>query len=90
MSVYVDNMRAAYGRLVMCHMIADDPVELLEMADTIGVERRHLQAQYSHREHFDICLAKRKLAVQNGAMEITTRELVKKCRAKSCDCDGCQ
>jgi len=39
-TVYVDDMRAPFGRLVMCHMIADTDGELLEMADRIGVQRR--------------------------------------------------
>ncbi len=75
MTVYVDNMRARYGRMVMCHMIADTEPELLAMADTIGLERRWHQYPGCHRSHFDICLSKRALAVAAGAREITMREL---------------
>lgn len=71
-TVYVDNMRAAYGRMVMCHMIADTESELHAMADRIGVARRWYQS-----DHYDICLAKRALAVKHGAHEVTQRELVK-------------
>lgn len=69
MTVYVDNMRARYGQLVLCHMIADTEAELHAMADRIGVERRWYQ-----QDHYDVCLAKRALAVTAGAVEITWRQ----------------
>lgn len=75
MTVYVDNMRHPYGRMIMCHMIADTTDELLAMADTIGVARKWLQHGGTYREHFDICKSKRTLAVKAGAVEITWREL---------------
>jgi len=75
--VYVDDMRAGYGRMVMCHMVADSTGELLAMADRIGVARKWIQAKGTHREHFDICLAKRKLAVAAGAIELTRKELLR-------------
>ena len=53
MSVYVDNMRAPYRRMIMCHMIADTEAELHAMADSIGVARKWYQG-----DHYDICLAK--------------------------------
>lgn len=69
MTVYVDNMRARFGRLVMCHMIADTDEELCAMAARIGVAQRWHQG-----DHFDVCLAKRALAVAAGAIEITMRQ----------------
>lgn len=69
MSVYVDDMRAAVGRMVMCHMIADSDDELHAMADRIGVARRWFQG-----DHYDIALSKRRLAVEAGAVEITLRQ----------------
>jgi len=77
MSVYVDDMRAGFGRMKMCHMIADSTEELLLMADRIGVNRKWIQKAGTHWEHFDICLSKRKLAVEYGTEEITSRELGK-------------
>lgn len=68
--VYVDNMNARFGRMLMCHMIADTHEELVEMADRIGVARKWIQDEGTPREHFDICLGKKKLAVYAGAAEI--------------------
>jgi hypothetical protein len=83
--VDVDNMRARYGRMRMSHMLADSTDELLEMADRIGVARRWLQHAGTHREHFDVCDAKRRLAIAAGAKEITARELGRLLRARRCD-----
>lgn len=74
MAVYVDDMRAPFGRLVMCHMLADSDEELLAMADRIGVQRKWHQYPGTHRSHFDIALSKRALAVAAGAKEITWRQ----------------
>lgn len=73
--VYVDDMRAQFGRMVMCHMAADSDEELRTMADRIGVARRWHQYPGTWKSHFDICLSKRALAVAAGAKEITWREL---------------
>jgi len=70
MTVYVDNMRAPYGRMVMCHMIADTEEELHIMAAAIGVARKWYQ-----KGHYDICLSKRAKAIEYGAIEVTRREL---------------
>lgn len=75
MTVYVDDMRAKFGRMVMCHMIADSTEELNAMADRIGVARRWIQKDSTYREHYDVCLSARAKAVAAGAQEITWREL---------------
>jgi hypothetical protein len=72
MTVYVDDMRATLGRMVMCHMAADTEAELHAMADAVGVARRHHQG-----DHYDICKAKRAAAVKRGAREVTRRELLR-------------
>jgi hypothetical protein len=69
MTVYVDNMRAPYGRLILCHMIADTEAELHAMADQIGVARKWHQG-----DHYDIAMSKRALAVAAGALEITWKQ----------------
>lgn len=76
MSVYVDDMTAAYRGMTMCHMGADTTEELLAMADLIGVQRKWIQSAGTWREHFDICLTKRARAVRLGAIEVTQREFV--------------
>jgi len=86
MAVYVDDMRAQFGRMVMCHMVADSLTELHEMADRIGVARKWYQGPPKTRHpHYDIALSKRALAMTFGAREITMREasaIAKACRAK--------
>lgn len=74
MPVYVDDMKAGYGRMVMCHM-ADTEDELHAMADLIGVDRKWYQYP-----HYDIALSKRTLAVANGAQEIRWRDSPEICR----------
>lgn len=77
MAVYVDDMKAKFGRMTMCHMLADTSAELLAMADKIGVARKWIQKPGERLEHFDICLQKRALAVKAGAVEITQRDAAK-------------
>ena len=81
MTVYVDDMRAPFGRMVMCHMTADTTDELLAMADRIGVARRWLQHPGTWQEHFDIALSKRALALRYGAVEESMRDAVVRMRA---------
>lgn len=75
MAVYVDKPVFQYGRMKMCHMLADNTSELLKMADQIGVDRRWIQKPGTPGEHFDICQAKRITALENGANEISHREI---------------
>lgn len=69
MAVYVDDVKLPYGDMIMCHMWADSLMELLAMADSIGLERRWLQRPpHSSWIHFDICRSKKMLALKNGAL----------------------
>lgn len=74
MPIYVDDMNAKYGRMLMVHMLADSDEELHEMADKIGVNRKWWQAPPKHDSHYDICLSKKAKAVSLGAIEITWRQ----------------
>lgn len=69
MTVYVDDMKAAFGRMIMCHMIGDTEDELHRMAQAIGVARKWYQG-----DHYDVSLGCRAKAVKLGAAEITWRE----------------
>ena len=80
MAVYVDESKWQLGRMKMCHMIADSTEELLEMASLIGVKERHIQYQGTPKEHFDICKQKRESAIKHGAIQISSRDLVKRIR----------
>lgn len=83
MSVYVDDMEAGYGRMLMSHMIADSTDELDAMADRIGVARRWKQHPGTPREHYDICKSKKAKAITCGAVSVTARELAKRIRDRA-------
>lgn len=74
MTVYVDDMHrydaGRFGRMRMSHMIADHDLELHAMALRIGIARRWYQG-----DHYDIAKSKRELAIENGAVPITWRQL---------------
>lgn len=76
MTVYVDDMQAAFGRMKMCHMLADSDDELHSMAAKIGVAKRwHQKPPKASTSHYDICLSKKALALQLGAVPITLRQM---------------
>jgi len=72
--VYVDDFNAPFGRMIMCHMVADTTEELLEMADKIGVRRKWIQDAGTYLEHFDVSLGCKKKAIEFGAKEMGMRE----------------
>ncbi len=73
MTVYVDDMAARMGRMIMFHMLSDADEDLHAMADRIGVARRWFQAPPRHDSHYDISQGKRDLAIAAGAQVITWR-----------------
>lgn len=74
MAVYVDDMYAPFGPMLMCHLWADTHSELIAMVDTIGVQRKWIQYPGTWKEHFDIAKSKRRLAIAAGAIESEWRE----------------
>lgn len=80
MTVYVDAAVNGYGRMVMCHMLADTRAELDAMADKIGVARKHYQHPMNPKvsfPHYDICKRMRGKAVKAGAAEVGRYEVAK-------------
>ena len=74
MSVYVDEAVWPFGRMMMCHMLADTEEELHAMASRIGIKRQWFQND--KYPHYDICKSKRAEAVSFGAIEINRRQFV--------------
>jgi Protein of unknown function (DUF4031) len=75
MSVYVDQPVHRFRHMLMCHMLADSPEELHEMADRIGMARKWYQRDAS-TPHYDIPREKRAAAIAAGAVEVDRRGLV--------------
>lgn len=80
MAVYIDDYNATYGRMLMCHMIADTEEELDAMADKLGLKREWKQPSKGKRPpHYDVCLEFKWKAISHfGAIPISSHELVKK------------
>jgi hypothetical protein len=71
--VYIDGEQNRFGRMKMCHMLADTPQELKTMALQIGLSLRWFQAAASC-PHFDVSKGKRELAVAAGAVQCDRRQ----------------
>ncbi len=61
--------------MIMSHMAADTLEELHQMADNIGVDRRHFQNKPG-KPHYDICQQMKRKALKLGAKEVNDRELI--------------
>ena len=79
MAVYVDNLRD-YGwrHGPSCHLIADSVEELMEFAVEMGLRPEWFQPKST--PHFDLTADGRAQAVEQGAVELTNRELIAKVR----------
>lgn len=75
MPVYVDQPINQYGRMKMCHMLADTLKELHAMADSLGLKREWFQDHGT--PHYDICKSKRARAIELGAIEASRHQVVK-------------
>jgi hypothetical protein len=66
-----------------CHMASDDLTdfgleELHAMAEMLGLRREWFQDHPRH-PHYDLPPHKRELAIECGAVAVSSRELVKRC-----------
>lgn len=80
MSVYVDPIieyggSESFRWRKSCHMYADTLFELHTMAKTIGLQFRWFQND-SRLPHYDLVFNKRKLAIENGAIETSLKHMV--------------
>lgn len=74
MPVYIDDMNAEKDGMIFCHMLADTHEELMQMAALIGLKPAWLQHEGTHKEHFDITIGKKRLALARGAQAITYKD----------------
>lgn len=77
MSVYIDKLKwQPHMGIKWCHLFANTLEELHKAATRIGLKREWFQ---SHPyPHYDLVTSKRMLAIQNGALETTTKEWLRK------------
>lgn len=69
MAVYVDDVRLRFGRMVMCHMWADNEAELHAFAAMLGLKRAWFQQPpKASWQHYDISLSIKKRALEMGAI----------------------
>lgn len=79
MTVFVGVPMWQFGRMIMCHMVADTEAELDKMADAIGVARKWKQLPkrgngVGSLVHYDIAKSKRALAIKLGAVPLDEME----------------
>ena len=61
--VYVGTREYKYGRMIMSHMAADSLEELHQMAQAVGVAKRHFQDK-KVKPHYDICKQNKQKAIE--------------------------
>jgi hypothetical protein len=68
-SLYVDDVRHKFGRMIMCHMWADTVEELHAAAERLGLRRSWFQQPpKASWEHYDISLTVKARAMELGAI----------------------
>ncbi len=78
--VYVGKREYKYGRMIMSHVVADSLYELHEMAQNVGVDKRHFQDK-AGKPHYDFCKQNKLKAIELGAIEVDDRKFIELYRA---------
>jgi hypothetical protein len=79
MAIYIDPLRR-YDTGLWCHMATDGNLDELHVfAAKIGLKRAWFQ-DHARVPHYDLRPGKRLLAVKAGAIQVSSVELVQKCR----------
>ncbi|MFT3679448.1 MAG: DUF4031 domain-containing protein [Ferruginibacter sp.] len=73
--VYIGTREWKYRGMLMSHMIADTLSELHDMAELIGVDKRHFQDKLG-KPHYDVCKQNKQKAIAAGAKEIDDRQII--------------
>ena len=85
MAAYVDPIRhypgARWRHKHWCHCTADTREELHALAAAVGMPRERFQ-DHTYRWHYDFTPELRAAAVELGAVEITSRELIRYMRRR--------
>lgn len=82
MAVYVDSEFIKFGRMKMCHMVADTEEELEEIALKLGLNLKWWQYKGTPKSHFDVSKSVREKAICLGVEVIDREELVNLIRKK--------
>ena len=82
MAIYVDALKK-HPSGIWCHMMTDSSNlrELHMFAESIGLKRHWFQDGRVH-PHYDLRPVKRQLAMENGAIAVSSVEMVRKCSYK--------
>jgi len=74
--IYVDKptWKKPNGRKYFAHMVADTVEELHQFAELIGVKKHFFHR--GDKPHYDISVDQHAAAIANGAVEVSTKQIV--------------
>lgn len=79
--IYIGKRKYKFGRMFLSHMIADSVEELFAFCKVLEIDIKHFQVKPG-MPHFDICQAKKKIALSLGknVKEVDDREIIRICK----------